>query len=91
MYHSGGQPHVATVAADALLPRPEIGRGGMGGVYEALDTQLKRKVAVKFLGDGGQSADRRRRFLQEARAASSLNHPNLVLPRAAEPVAGQAR
>jgi eukaryotic-like serine/threonine-protein kinase len=57
---------------------PEIGRGGMGVVYEALDTRLKRKVAIKFLGEGGHSADRRRRFLQEARAASSLNHPNIV-------------
>lgn len=57
---------------------PEIGRGGMGVVYEALDTRLKRKVAIKFLGEGGQPADRRRRFLQEARAASSLNHPNIV-------------
>jgi dienelactone hydrolase len=57
---------------------PEIGRGGMGVVHEAFDTRLKRKVAIKFLGEGGQPADRRRRFLQEAQAASSLNHPNIV-------------
>jgi dienelactone hydrolase len=57
---------------------PEIGRGGMGVVYEAFDTRLRRKVAIKFLGEGGQPADRRRRFLQEAWAASSLNHPNIV-------------
>ena len=57
----------------------EIGRGGMGEVYLARDTRLDRPVAIKllpasFLND----ADRVRRFQQEARAASSLNHPNIV-------------
>ncbi len=67
---------------------PEIGRGGMGVVHEALDTRLKRKVAIKFLGEGGQPADRRRRFLQEARAASSLNHPNIVTVHDVDNVSG---
>jgi serine/threonine protein kinase len=57
---------------------PEIGRGGMGVVYEAVDVRLKRKVAIKILPEGHESPDRRRRFLQEAQAASSLNHPNIV-------------
>jgi predicted Ser/Thr protein kinase len=50
----------------------------MGVVYEALDVRLKRKVAIKILPEGHESPDRRRRFLQEAQAASSLNHPNIV-------------
>ncbi len=57
---------------------PEIGRGGMGVVYEAVDTRLKRRVAIKFLGEGHPSDNRRRRFLQEAQSASRLNHPNIV-------------
>ena len=56
-----------------------VGRGGMGEVYLARDTRLGRKVAVKLLRSGLTSnADALRRFEQEARAASSLNHPNIV-------------
>lgn len=50
----------------------------MGVVYEATDVRLKRKVAIKVLPDGHSAGDRRRRFLQEAQAASILNHPNIV-------------
>jgi dienelactone hydrolase/predicted Ser/Thr protein kinase len=57
---------------------PEIGRGGMGVVYEGTDVRLKRKVAIKVLREHDGDPDRRRRFLQEAQAASSLNHPNIV-------------
>jgi predicted ATPase/serine/threonine protein kinase len=56
-----------------------IGRGGMGEVYLAHDTRLGRKVAVKLLRPWLTSnPDAVRRFEQEARAASSLNHPNIV-------------
>jgi eukaryotic-like serine/threonine-protein kinase len=56
----------------------ELGRGGMGIVYEADDTRLGRKVAIKVLQGGPESAGRTHRFAQEARAASALNHPSII-------------
>jgi len=50
----------------------------MGIVYEAMDARLGRKVAVKILREGHGSDDGKRRFLQEAQAASALNHPGIV-------------
>jgi len=57
----------------------KIGAGGMGEVYLAEDTELNRKVALKFLSlHLCQDADCRARFKREAQAAAKLNHPNIV-------------
>src|SRR5258706_275117 len=57
----------------------KLGAGGMGEVYKAQDTRLNRIVAINVLPAAVSSdADRRRRFLQEAQAASGLNHPNII-------------
>src|ERR1700675_4834122 len=59
--------------------RSKIGAGGMGEVYLAEDTKLDRKVALKILpADLATNKVRMRRFVQEAKAAAALNHPNIA-------------
>lgn len=71
-----------SIAARTRIGRYEIcsqlGVGGMGEVYLAQDTKLDRKVALKILPADVEGHDRVRRFIQEAKAASALNHPNIL-------------
>ena len=66
-----------TVSHYAFLEK--LGSGGMGDIYKARDSRLNRIVAVKVLSPGRtRDPQRRRRFIQEAQAASALNHPNII-------------
>jgi eukaryotic-like serine/threonine-protein kinase len=72
-----------TITAGTRLGRYEVrsllGAGGMGEVYLAYDQDLERQVAIKVLSEGAEETPERvRRFVQEAKAASALNHPNVA-------------
>ncbi len=56
----------------------KIGEGGMGVVYKAEDTKLERTVALKFLSLTSIGEEEKKRFKREAKAAASLNHPNIA-------------
>ena len=67
----------------------EIGRGGMGVVYEAQDTTLDRRIALKVLPEEATAnPDRLERFRREARAVAALNHPGIVTIHSVEEVEG---
>ena len=69
----------------------ELGSGGMGVVYEAEDTRLRRNVAVKFLSSAlAKDGPMLERFEREARAASALSHPGICTVHAIEQEAGQS-
>ena len=71
--------HVSTVLAPNYEVDSEIGRGGMGIVYCAMDKRLKRNVAIKLLPpELAFRSDIRVRFLREAETAAQLSHPNIV-------------
>ena len=69
----------------------EVGRGGMGVVYKAEDTKLKRTVALKFLPPHlMDSTELKERFIIEAQAAAALSHPNICVIHEVEEAAGQS-
>ncbi|MBK5260283.1 MAG: protein kinase [Thermoanaerobaculia bacterium] len=71
-----------TLAAGTRLGRYEVrtllGAGGMGEVYSAYEQSLDREVAIKILRYGASDSELVHRFVQEAKAASALNHPNVA-------------
>jgi predicted ATPase len=69
-------PHISAFGHYRLDAR--IGQGGMGEVFRAFDTRLNRTVAIKVMRNT-EAAEQAGRFLREARAASALNHPNIVI------------
>jgi serine/threonine-protein kinase len=74
-------PHSSPIGRTILQYQvvEKLGSGGMGEIYRAVDTRLNRSVALKVLpASMSGDPDRRRRFLQEAQAASALNHPNII-------------
>ena len=74
----GQKPLASGTQIGSYRIEAQLGEGGMGTVYRALDTKLNRPVAVKVLSDELADAAARRRFQREAQMASSLNHPHIL-------------
>src|SRR5262249_44767240 len=81
-YHAGGLIETRAHPIGILIGHYKVidllGRGGMGEVYRAQDERLNRYVAIKFLSSELANESARRRFQQEARMASALNHPHIL-------------
>jgi TolB-like protein/Tfp pilus assembly protein PilF/predicted Ser/Thr protein kinase len=78
-FHSSGEIINAGTAVNQYVILSYLGSGGMGQVYLAEDTRLHRRVALKFLPEAVRRDDElRARFLNEARAAAQLSHPNII-------------
>ncbi len=78
---SDGQPQVGDVISERYRLVEEIGRGGFGVVYKAVQLGMERDVAIKMLhpvGDDGMRAQMRERFKREAMMARNLNHPHTI-------------
>src|SRR5262245_22786459 len=80
---SASQPSASKLVPGASFGAFEIigllGAGGMGNVYRARDTRLAREVALKVISEKlSGSSHGQPRFIQEARSASALNHPNII-------------
>ena len=69
---------ISTLLNDRYLIEAELGRGGMGIVYQAQDKLLERPVAIKIVSATALSSEGRSRLLLEAQAAAKISHPNVV-------------
>jgi serine/threonine-protein kinase len=78
-YSDHNLPQPGAILAERYRVERELGRGGMAVVYEATQLASGRRVALKWLFEGrSHREERRKRFVREARAAGSIDHPNVV-------------
>jgi eukaryotic-like serine/threonine-protein kinase len=79
LIHEHTYPEIVGTTIEYYRILSKIGSGGMGDVFLAEDTRLERKVAIKFIRpEFAEHTDQVRRFVREAKMASSLNHPNII-------------